>query len=663
MKKSVIVVILASLVLFGCKNISSQESADSEIIIEEVGQSSEELEQTEIVLEESDISTLPEDQTEASQLTTQSLSSEMYKELTRGVLDGREVELYWEDIPALHHPLYENWNLYTTSNYEQEVPASPEETVQSGEIPEYLGVIMDGEEYAGKYVGSSIGLRTDRLVHTYQMGKINFEVYADNLELCSFSQSETASDEEPIDQNEAARICKEIASDWIDWERWDARYSVHQSMGWHSYDFTYAIDGIRVGQLCIRLSQDGQLREIRDFNSHLMDQLIQTEEGEALLAEKISLFTSDDALALIQEKLTEIIVETELKQSWGNIAPKSIMPYEMGNATFWKLIVFSDGSFAMAGCVSTDNGNLMGFLLKESEPTEELPQINPVVQAYEVSEEDYQYAWEMSPYYVEGLADCPYEYYNTWDRVPDFRQTGNVNNAYYSEANYPRADNPVISYDGREYTGSFMQYMYEETISARRDVYHFQNELGEGEFELNARTGELMRFDLYNYAPDPLKTISEEEAIALARKFFNLGDRDSFYTYTCREMGQGRETKGYLVNAKLYLEGVPIAVPLYCYIATDGMIYYFYQPRIDEEIWDMMQNADALERLHGIADYYEDHELDLIRQVDPDYESYNRLGLDGAYMLPDGRWVYMQTYEMLAPNTAGGVEIGLYEPD
>ena len=264
MKKSVIVVILASLVLFGCKNISSQESADSEIIIEEVGQSSEELEQTEIVLEESDISTLPEDQTEASQLTTQSLSSEMYKELTRGVLDGREVELYWEDIPALHHPLYENWNLYTTSNYEQEVLASPEETVQSGEIPEYLGVIIDGEEYAGKYVGSSIGLRTDRLVHTYQMGKINFEVYADNLELCSFSQSETASDEEPIDQNEAARICKEIASDWIDWERWDARYSVHQSMGWHSYDFTYAIDGIRVGQLCIRLSQDGQLREIRD---------------------------------------------------------------------------------------------------------------------------------------------------------------------------------------------------------------------------------------------------------------------------------------------------------------------------------------------------------------------------------------------------------------
>ncbi|MBO6159707.1 MAG: hypothetical protein J6P72_10695 [Firmicutes bacterium] len=593
------------------------------------------------------------------------LSKELMEELTHGVLDGHEVELYWEDIPALRHSLYENWNLYadeeTPTEAQKEAVAELEASKRNGDVPQYLEVGIDGESYIGKYAGSSIGRRTERLTHTYQMGETSFEVFADNLALCGFFQGNIVSDDDPLDMNEAARIIKELASEWIDCESWDARFSELRGTGAFSYSFSYAVNQVQVGCLEIQISKEGRLLGIMDWNSRLMDEIINTEEGEAFLAEKISLLSSEEAFGLIQEKLIKIASETDLLKSLMQSVPTSVHPYDLGNTTYWKVAVFGDGSFALQGCVETNDGLLLGFLLKEAEPTKELPVIDPAVQGYEVSEADYQYAWETSPYYVEGLADCPYEIIDNWSSVPEFWETRN--NPYYSLTKYPKAENPVIVFDGREYTGSFVQSMYEKTICARRDVYHFSNALGEGEFELNARTGDLICYNLMNYSPDPQKKITEEDAIALAREFFDLGDKDDLYTYTCSEMGRGKEIKGYMVDAKIFLNDIPIAVPLHCYIAADGMIYYFYRPVIEEEIWEMMLTDDALERLSNMADYFETHQEELLRQADPGYTSYNRIGLDGGYMLPDGRWVYQQLYDVLAPDHAGGIMVGLVEPE
>ena len=641
------IAILQLLFLSGCKKVSDTEVVSEIPIIEE----NPAADLPELATDSKDEESVQQEESEQQVLTQQEID-----DLIQGSINGIPVELYWEDVYELHCPWFHpgTWS-------------SPEESdtdlsADLSSYPPYLGITIGDKDYAGKLVSVSPAWESEHDVLYYRMGQVRFEVYADTLELIRFYQEESPENsaaEEMIDMNECARISNEIAFNWIDEiQLWDGRSENYPGTGWWSKSYQYLAGGIPTGRLEIRLSQTGQLLEISSRFVKQTNQMLRSEGGEAFIQRKVEFFTSEDALQFMLEKLIRIKEETNLMDFLLTSVPSSVEHQSDSAISF--LIWIKDGTLALEGVLQTDQGDLLSFLLKEAQPSWNDDPSPEGITAYEISEDEYRTIWENSPFYASLPDDCPYEFLS-WEEEPVFWRNDN-SNPYYSISNYPRKETASCMFQGVQYDGTWMQSMYNPSICTRRDIYFFQTNNREGTFEINARTGELMGIDFLAYTPDPEKSITKEEALLIAKECFSLGERESYYRFSCQEInGSYSRPGGYEVSAQPYLEDIPLSSTIYCLIATDGMIFYFYQPKIDSDLWEEMEKEDALQRLKELSTYFTDHEEALIHQAQPYYLSYTGPESYGAYMLPDKRWVYMGTYTIEGLNFYGGSQIGLAE--
>ena len=115
--------------------------------------------------------------------------------------------------------------------------------------------------------------------------------------------------------------------------------------------------------------------------------------------------------------------------------------------------------------------------------------------------------------------------------------------------------------------------------------------------------------------------------------------------------------------AQASLAGIPLAYYSTCNIAADGTVYAFYQEKPEEVLFPLMMEEDAAGRLGQLYEFYNAEEEALLHQVDPYYQSCDPTSTigDGAFMLPDGRWVYSKSYTLQGLSYGAGIKVGLAE--